>query len=148
MSMTYGGREGFAAVLTGYEWVDIWNKNHGEDDQVEDVCDAWEMDGAGQIWDEGVCCDFGIITSSDKDVFDGTLGEFGQAIDANPDDYDGTFNVVATFFAPKQPSYFKPVYKDIDELVDDIIGSTEAFVPEDHGFVREHLAMVSIVSYA
>ena len=147
MSITYGGREGFAAVLTDKEWVETWNKNHGEDEQFDDACEAWEADGHGQIWDEGVCCDFDAITSSNKGVFDGSLGEFGQAIDADPEAYDGVNAVVATFFAPRQPSYFEPAYGDIDELVDDIIESSETFVEGDHGFVMDHLAMVSIVSY-
>lgn len=147
MSLVYGGREGFAAVLTADEWLKIWNKNHDEDWQVEDICDAWELDGAGQIWDEGVCCDFETLTSSAKDVFDAELGEFGQAIDADPNAYNGADEIVATFFAPKQPSYFSAPYKDIDEVVDDIIESSEAFVADDHEFVREHLAMTSVVSY-
>lgn len=147
MGMVFGGREGFAAVLTADEWVSVWNKNHDEDGQVEDVCDAWEIDGAGQIWDEGSCCGFDAITSSEKGVFDATLGEFGQAIDADPNAYNGACEIVATFFAPKQPDYFKPVYRDIDELIDDIIADSEAFVAADHEFVREHLAMTSVVSY-
>lgn len=147
MSMVYGGREGYAAVLTADEWVATWNRNHDEDWQVDDVCAAWEMDGAGDIWDEGTCCDFETATASELGIRDERLGNFGQAIDADPNAYNGACEIVATFFAPRQPDYFSAAYRDIDELVDDIIEGSEAFVAADHDFVRAHLAMVNIVSY-
>ena len=145
MSMFYSGRTGFAAVLTGDEWVDVWNRNHADDDQVDDPCDAYEVDYAGSEWDEGNCCGFEVCTSSDTDVFDGSLGSFGQSIDADPDAYDGSNGTVIVFFAPKGPGYFSVAYRNIDEMVADIIAQSETFVPGDEEFVRSHLADVSIV---
>lgn len=147
MSIVYGGSEGFAAVASGEEWVELWNKNHPKE-QLDDAYDSYEYDWQFGVWDDGNAAEFDIVTSHDADAgFDESLGEFGAALSANPDDYNPFGAPVLVCFAPKAPDYFKAVYSDLDEVVADIIATSDTLVPGDEKFVLDHLGYVSIVSY-
>lgn len=144
MSMSYQGTEGFACVLSSNEWVERWNAHHDEDGQAEDYLYSYETDDPSRAFDDDNCEGIDITTSADG-AFPASLGSFGECwFRRNPQEEDG---VVVTYFAPRWPDYFAPAYSSIDEMVDDIIDSTEAFVPEDHDFVRQHLCYVSVVTY-
>ena len=48
-------------------------------------------------------------------------------------------------FPSRSASLFSAAYKDIDDVITDIIGQSELFVEADREFVRDHLCCVGIV---
>lgn len=150
MSMVYGARDDMAAIFTADEWFDIWNKNHPED-PAEDGYPAYVWDGTAGVWDDASCAGFDYETPGESpDAFEAGFGDFGKALDADPDRYsDITNHGLVTFHAPKGPRYFMPAYGSVDEMVDDIIRNSETFAdtPEDKALVRNHLAWVNIAFY-
>lgn len=148
MSIVYGGAEGFAAILTEDEWMEVWNGHHGEERVSDGSTDAFEM-GEGEVWDDTCTTSFRWYGSSEPGMFEDIPGGFGAAIDANPDSYNPFDAPLIVFWAPKPPDYFRAVYSDLDALVDDIIASCETFdnFPSAHEFVRDHLVWLNVVSY-
>ena len=150
MSIRYGATNGMMAIFTADEWADIWNKNHPEE-LAEDGYSTYEYDESCGVWDDGNCAGFDYETPGESPtIFEAGFGDFGKALDADPNLYsDTTNNVLITFHAPKAPSYFVPAYGSVDELVDDIVASSETFsdTPEDKALVRDHLAWANIAFY-
>ena len=147
MSITYGGREGFAVVIDKNEWRNLWNKNHpGKELGEEDIPE--EVDWSFGAWDDGNAMSFDITTPGEfPDAFDADLGKFGTALDGDPEKYDPFAGPVYVMFAPKEPDYFKPAYSGIDEMVADFIGNSDVLAAGDEQFVIDHLGYVGVVSY-
>lgn len=160
MSMDYCGCSGIGCVMSEGEVDMLYTKNHGrkaprigdadgcesdEDDDIDDC--ALEL----SEFDDGDCEQLDIYGPDDNWLYCKELDGCGRSVtrllDAPDDPYSIHNGHVFVAFGGRRPDYFHAPYKDVDDIVSDIVERSELFSEDDRVFVRDHLCYVSGVSF-